>query len=78
MKTEVIMKRETLGEIIAQKSKSGFFSATDLMMVGNKFRIMNNLPPTSLNVYFNSSSTKEFIKKYLNDSTKTYKKQERL
>lgn len=62
MKTEVIMKRETLGEIIAQKSKSGFFSATDLMMVGNKFRIMNNLPPTSLNVYFNSSSTKEFIK----------------
>lgn len=62
MKTEVIMKRETLGEIIAQKSKSGFFSATDLMMVGNKFRIMNGLPTTSLNVYFNSSSTKEFIK----------------
>lgn len=61
MKTEVIMQRSSLGEIISQKSKSGFFSATDLVRVGNKYRVMNGLDPTSLNTYFNSSSTKEFI-----------------
>lgn len=62
MKTEVTMKRETLGELISQKSQSGFFSATDLVKAGNKYRAMNGLPLTNLNVYFNSSSTKEFIK----------------
>lgn len=62
MKTEVIMKRESLGEIISQKSKSGFFSATDLVRTGNKYRVVNGLDPTSLNTYFNSSSSKEFMK----------------
>ena len=62
MKTEVVMKRKTLGEIISQKSKSGFFSATDLLNAGNKYRVMNDMSITSLNTYFNSSSTKEFIK----------------
>ena len=62
MKTEVVMQRKSFGEIIAQKSKSGFFSATDLVRTGNKYRIMNDLEPTSLNVYFNSSSNKEFMK----------------
>lgn len=62
MRTEVTMKRSTLGEIISQKSKSGFFSATDLLVAGNKYRVMIGLPPTTLNAYFNSSSTKQFIK----------------
>jgi len=61
MKTEVVLNRIVLGEVISQKSKSGFFSATDLMRAGNKFRVMNGLEPTSLNVYFNSSSTKDFM-----------------
>ena len=62
MKTEVTMKRSTLGEIISQKSKSGFFSATDLLIAGNKYRAMNGMQLTTLNTYFNSSTTKEFIK----------------
>ena len=62
MKTEVTMHRNTFGEIISQKSKSGFFSATELERVGNKFRAMNGLPLIRLNTYFSNSSNKEFIK----------------
>lgn len=62
MKTEVIMKRELFAEHISQKSKSEFFSATDLVRAGNKWRKTNNLPDFNLSQYLNSNSTKEFIK----------------
>jgi predicted metal-binding protein len=62
MKTEVTMQRKTFGEIISQKSKSGFFSATELERAGNKFRVMNDLPFLKLNTYFSNSANKEFIK----------------
>ena len=62
MKTEVIMKRETLGEIISQKSKSGFFSATELVLTGNQYRAMNKMKPVDLNSYFKNSANKEFMK----------------
>jgi len=61
MKTEVIMKRQSLGDIISQKSKSGFFSATELERAGNKYRVMNDLPFLKLNTYFSNSANKEFI-----------------
>lgn len=61
MKTEVIMNRSTFGEIISQKSKSGFFSVTELERAGNKFRAMNGLPLVRLNTYFSNSANKEFI-----------------
>ena len=61
MKTEVVMKRHTLGEIISQKSKSGFFSATELERAGNKWRVMNDLPFMKLNSYFSNRANKEFI-----------------
>ena len=62
MKTEVTMKRELLGDIISQKSKSGFFSATELFRVGNKWRVMNDLEPVFSKNYFDTSSTKTFMK----------------
>lgn len=62
MKTEVIMKRNTLGEIISQKSKSGFFSATELVIAGNKYRAMNGLKLVNLNSYFSNNANKEFMK----------------
>ena len=55
------MKRQSLGEIISQKSKSGFFSATELERAGNKYRVMNDLPFLKLNTYFSNSANKEFI-----------------
>lgn len=55
------MKRQSLGDIISQKSKSGFFSATELERAGNKYRVMNDLPFLKLNTYFSNSANKEFI-----------------
>lgn len=62
MKTEVVMKRKTLGEIISQKSKSGFFSATELLLAGNKYRAMNGLKLVRLEGYFKNSANIEFMK----------------
>lgn len=61
MKTEVIMKRELFGTEISQKSQTGFFSATDLVKAGNKWRIMNNLEPFNLNEYFRLKGTIDFV-----------------
>lgn len=62
MKTEVIMKRQTLGEIISQKSKDGFFSATELVIAGNNYRAMNRMPLVKIESYFKNSANIEFMK----------------
>lgn len=61
MVTEVIMKRDLLGGQVSQKSKSEYFSATDLERLGNKYRIINDMSLFNMNSYFNNESTKEFI-----------------
>lgn len=61
MKTEVIMKRELFGKEISQKSKSEFFSATDLVKAGNVWRIVNGYDLFSMKTWLSSKKTKEFI-----------------
>ena len=61
MQTEVIMQRELFGMTIAQKSKSEFFSATDLVRAGNKWRMSNGLSAFDLTAYFRQKGTQEFI-----------------
>jgi len=61
MKTEVIMKREFLGSEISQKSKSEFLSATDLLKIGNKWRLDNGFELFSISSWLQNKSTKEFI-----------------
>lgn len=61
MVTEVIMRRELFGHEICQKSKSEFFSATDLVRAGNTWRVANGMGLFSMNDWFNQKSTKEFI-----------------
>lgn len=61
MITEVIMKRELFGEQISQKSKTEFFSATDLVLAGNKWRILNNKEMFNYKTWLHTKSTKEFI-----------------
>ena len=55
------MKRELFGANISQQSKTGFFSANDLMTAGNKFRAINELRLFKLQDWLNLPSTKEFI-----------------
>jgi hypothetical protein len=61
MKTEVIMKRNLFNCEIKQKSQTGFFSATDLVRAGNKWRILNNTEPFNINEYFRLKGTEEFM-----------------
>lgn len=61
MKTEVFLKRELLGGIIRQSSTTDFFSVNDLLLIGNKWRINNDLKPFDYNSWYNSSATKEFL-----------------
>lgn len=61
MKTEVLMKRELFGHEITQKSKSEFFSATDLVKFGNKWRLINGMNMFNLSQYLNQKQTGEFI-----------------
>jgi len=62
MKTEVVMKRELWGQQISQKSKSGMFSATDLVRAGNRFRITQGLIPFDMSAWLAQKGTKEFIR----------------
>ena len=62
MNTEVILKRELYGGYISQKSKSGFFSQTDLFKIGNRYRTKNNLPIANHTDYYLLKGSKEFIK----------------
>lgn len=61
MTTEVTMKRTLFGKDISQKSKSEFFSATDLVEAGNNFRRENGLSQFNLSQYLKSKSTNDFV-----------------
>lgn len=61
MKTQVIMKRELFGAEISQQSKSEFFSSTDLVRIGNKWRIANGLKDFNISAFLNNKKTNEFV-----------------
>lgn len=61
MKTEVEMKRQLFGTQISQKSKSEYFSATDLVRAGNKWRRSNDMTDFSFSMWIKNKSTKEFV-----------------
>lgn len=61
MVTEVEMKRSLFGYEIRQKSKSEYFSATDLTAAGNQWRQKNNLSLFNLAQFLQTKSSKEFI-----------------
>lgn len=62
METQVIMKRELFGCEISQQSKTEFFSATDLVKAGNKWRIANMMSPFDFSSYIKNKSFIEFKK----------------
>lgn len=61
MHTEVEMIRVLFNSEIRQKSKSEFFSATDLTNAGNIWRRNNGLYDFNLSQFLNKKSTIEFI-----------------
>lgn len=61
MKTEVIMKRKLFDGEISQKHKSTYLSATDLLKVGNKWRVANKMQIVKFQDWKKTKQTKEFI-----------------
>lgn len=60
MKTQVLMKRELFGCEISQQSKTEFFSATELVKAGNKWRRENDLTVFNLAQFLKGNSFNEF------------------
>lgn len=61
MKTNVLMKRQIFDSEISQRSDNEFFSATDLVRAGNKWRTINGLDFFNMSEWFRQKNTKEFI-----------------
>jgi len=61
MKTTVLVKRALLGGEVAQNNQTEMFSATDLVRIGNKWRISNEMQPFDMTAWFANKSTKEFV-----------------
>ena len=61
MKTEVYLERQLLNGNIRQSSKNGFFSVKDLLLVGNKYRILKDMKIFNYDSWYNSTATQEFI-----------------
>ena len=55
------MERKLFGEVVLQKSKSEFFSATDLVTAGNRWRNAERQGVFSLYAWLKTKSTVEFI-----------------
>lgn len=66
MKTEVLMKRKLLDGEVSQNSKTEYFSATDLIKLGNIYRSKHNLPSFNLSQWLNKESTLEFSNVIIN------------
>ncbi len=61
MKTQVVMRRDLFGSQISQQSKTEFFSATDLVRAGNRWRIGHELAPFEMSEWLRQKGTKSFI-----------------
>jgi hypothetical protein len=54
------MKRELFGCEISQQSKTDFFSATELVKAGNKYRILNGMPQFDYSAFIKTKGFLEF------------------
>ena len=61
MKTSVIMSRKLFGMSVAQNSKTEFFSSTDLVKAGNKWRVINGHSLFNEKAWFKNKGTEEFM-----------------
>ena len=61
MKSTVLIQRELLGGSVCQNNQTEMFSATDLVRVGNMWRMANGLQGFDMSAWFQTKGTKEFI-----------------
>lgn len=61
MKSTVLVQRSLLGGSVSQNNQTEMLSATDLVKIGNKWRMVNELQPFDMSAWFQNKSTKEFM-----------------
>ena len=61
MKSTVLVQRALLGGSVAQNNQTEMFSATDLVRVGNKWRMINEMAHFDMTAWFANKGTQEFI-----------------
>jgi hypothetical protein len=61
MESEVYLERKLLNGIVRQSSKTEYLNVNDLLLVANKWRINNDMNLFKYDVWYNSTSTKEFL-----------------
>ena len=61
MKTEQILQRKFLDGVITQNHKTGWFNATNLITIANKYRETQGLLSKNIADYLKKKETKEFV-----------------
>tara|TARA_R110000851_G_C13040252_1_gene562087 strand:- start:372 stop:983 length:612 start_codon:yes stop_codon:yes gene_type:complete len=61
MKSVVLIQRDLLGGTVSQNNQTEMFSATDLVRIGNKWRIANEMQGFDMSAWFQTKGTKEFM-----------------
>lgn len=72
------MRRELFGMEINQKSKSGFFSATDLVRAGDVWRRLNGKKDFNMSAWLKTKSTLDFIKEIEDKYNKSFYRSNRI
>ena len=67
MKTHQIVKRSFLDGSVEQNHKTQWFNATDFLKLANRYRQQIGLKEKKMNDYIKTDSTKEFVKKILDE-----------
>lgn len=61
MKSIVLIQRDLLGGSVCQNNQTEMFSATDLVRVGNMWRMANGMQGFDMSAWLQTKGTKEFI-----------------
>ena len=67
METAQIVKREFKGGFVEQNHKTGWLNATSFLSIANTYREQIGLNKKSIGNYIKNDSTKEFVKKILDE-----------
>lgn len=61
MKSTVLVQRSLLGGSVSQNNQTEMLSATDLVRIGNSWRMVNKMQAFDMSAWFQNKSTKEFM-----------------
>ena len=70
MKTNQVLERKFYDYSVRQNHKDQYFNLSDMLKIGNKYRVNNGLYRARIDRYLDKDSTKEFIKELQKEEDK--------